>query len=205
MSRNDDEVTASNLSARCKLGSTVSLEHVYLHQRTAVECYSAEQKVNALGLERKEQMSQQEELSRQDLTALSFGKDIASETVAKAKGRGRVFVRPALSACGQCRRRKTRCSAQRPICSSCIARGLNCSWDVVDGLTRYEDLTLKVQEAEMRLNHLCVLVGALRTGSNQTSTMLLAKLRLGVSIEELVRSLPPALAGSAGLESYRKQ
>lgn len=202
MSRNDDEVTISNAPARCSLGSTVALEHVYLHERTAVECCSAEQKVDALGLGRKEQMTQQEELSRQDLTILSFGKHCASETVAKAEGRGRGFVRPALSACGQCRRRKTKCSAQRPICSSCKARGLICSWDVADGLTRYEDLRLKVQEAEMRLNHLCILVGALRTGSNQTSTMLLAKLRLGVPIEELVRSLPPALAGSAGLESY---
>lgn len=90
--------------------------------------------------------------------------------------------KPAASACWQCRKRKTKCSAQRPVCSFCNARGLECSWDVLDGLTSYEDLQRKVQEAETSLGNLCAFVEALKTADNQTPTMLLAKLRLGDSI-----------------------
>lgn len=133
------------------------------------------------------------------------GEDCTLKATNKKKGAGRGNVKFAISACSQCRRRKTRCSAQRPICSSCQARGLECSWDVPEGLTRHEDLRRKVREAELHLHHLCVFVGALKIGDIYTSTMLLTKLRLGVPIEELVQSLPLALFSSAAIELCYKQ
>ena len=102
-------------------------------------------------------------------------------------------AQPVASACGQCQKRKTKCSAQRPVCSYCDKRGLSCSWDVSDGLTRYEDLRQKVRAAELRLNHLCILIEAMRTVDDDTSTMLLARLRLGESVNELVRLISPTL------------
>lgn len=120
----------------------------------------------------------------------------------KPETQRRMRTEVVISACSQCRKRKTKCSAERPVCSYCDRRGLDCSWDVLDGLTRLKDLKRKVQEAEMRLHQLRILVEAMRTGSDQVSTTLLARLRLGASVDELVQSLPSIFEGSISYELH---
>lgn len=93
------------------------------------------------------------------------------------------------TACSQCRRRKTKCSAQRPVRSYCARRGLHCSWDVLEGFSKTDDLKAKVQQAEMHLHRLFTLVDALRSASDELSLLHLAKLRLGVPVEEIVLSI----------------
>lgn len=93
------------------------------------------------------------------------------------------------SACVECRKRKTRCSGQRPTCRFCSDRNFVCSWDISDGMTRTADLNQKLQEATRKHEDLNTLVDALRSGTDTESTMLLARLRLGTSVEDLVKSL----------------
>lgn len=93
------------------------------------------------------------------------------------------------SACLQCRKRKTRCSGQRPRCRSCSNRELVCSWDISEGMSRMADLKQKLQKTTEEYNDLNILVDALRSGTDMDSTMLLARLRLGTSVEDLVKPL----------------
>jgi hypothetical protein len=66
---------------------------------------------------------------------------------------------------------------------------LVCEWDIPGGLTRNEDLRRKLEEAEKFCEEAQVLIRALRSESIETSTMLLAKLRLGVSLSDLAESV----------------
>jgi hypothetical protein len=70
---------------------------------------------------------------------------------------------PVKSACVQCRKRKTKCSGHRPSCRSCSDRDIGCSWNIEEGLTR-----------------------TMRRGTDQVSSMLLAKLRIGMALDDLL-------------------
>lgn len=63
------------------------------------------------------------------------------------------------------------------------------SWDIGDGLTRTADLKRKLQAANGKSEDLDTLVEAMRRGSDEVSTMLLAKLRLGDSVENLATGI----------------
>jgi len=114
-----------------------------------------------------------------------------SDASSDQTGRTRKKAEPVKSACVQCQKRKTKCSGQRPICRFCSDRNLECSWDIGDGLTRTADLKRKLQEATGRFEDLDTLVDAMRFGTDDVSTMLLARLRLGEPIEDLVAALRP--------------
>jgi hypothetical protein len=90
------------------------------------------------------------------------------------------------SACSECRRRKQRCSGERPACQFCNHRELICSYEVADGLTRGEDLKRRLREAICRADNLEKILKAMQCGTSEDSTMLLAKMRLGAPIEELL-------------------
>lgn len=107
----------------------------------------------------------------------------------------RVYKRetPVKSACTQCRRRKTRCSGQRPACQGCLSRGTQCLWNVCDGLSTISEFKHKLQEVESHLDTLKILIESLRLGTDHTATLLLAKLRLGIAAEDLVRPVRPEL------------
>lgn len=112
---------------------------------------------------------------------------------------------PVKSACIQCQKRKTKCSGTRPVCLFCRDRDLVCSWDISDGMTRTADLKQKLLEATSRSEELDVLIETMRCGSDEFSTMLLAKLRLGASVEDLVKNIrqEPALTDDTGTPSER--
>lgn len=93
------------------------------------------------------------------------------------------------SACAQCQRRKTKCSGRRPVCQSYNDRALECFWDVDDGLTRTADLKDKLRKATQSYQDLGTLLDTLRHSTDQTSCMLLAKLRLGVSLKDLIAEI----------------
>jgi hypothetical protein len=121
-----------------------------------------------------------------------------SDASADQAGRTRKKAEPVKSACVQCQKRKTKCSGQRPVCRFCSDRNLECSWDIGDGLTRTADLKRKLQEANGRSDDLGALVDAMRSGTDQTSSMLLARLRIGDSLSELLSNIH--IDGSSGEE-----
>ena len=92
---------------------------------------------------------------------------------------------PVKSACGQCQKRKTKCSGQRPVCEFCRDRGLEGSWEIGDGLTRNADLRQRLAEANDHAIDINMLVHDMRTNTDAVATTLLAKLRLGDSIHDL--------------------
>jgi hypothetical protein len=96
---------------------------------------------------------------------------------------------PVKSACMQCQKRKTKCSGHRPSCRSCSDRGIGCSWDIDDGLTRTAGLKKQLREAVGRSEDLCALVDAMRRGTDEVSSMLLAKLRIGTSLDHLLAGI----------------
>jgi hypothetical protein len=96
---------------------------------------------------------------------------------------------PVKSACVQCQKRKTKCSGYRPSCRSCSVRGIECSYDIDDGLTRTAGLKKQLHEAIGRSEELCALVEAMRGGTDETSSMLLAKLRIGMSLDDLLTGI----------------
>jgi hypothetical protein len=63
---------------------------------------------------------------------------------------------------------------------------MKCSYEVADGMTRSEDLKLKVREATERGDRLDQLVGAMRHGTDQQSSELLARLRVGATVDDLL-------------------
>jgi hypothetical protein len=133
-----------------------------------------------------------------------------SDASSDQTSRTRKKAEPVKSACVQCQKRKTKCSGQRPVCRFCSDRNLECSWDIGDGLTRTADLKRKLQEATGRSEDLDTLVDAMRYGTDEVSTMLLARLRLGEPIEDLVTALrtelyPPAEHESLSMQSASAQ
>jgi hypothetical protein len=65
-------------------------------------------------------------------------------------------------------------------------------------LTWTADLKARVEEAEVRVNDLRVLVEAMRFGTDESSTMLLAQLRIGVDVGELAQSIRSGSSVAAG-------
>lgn len=114
------------------------------------------------------------------------------------------------AACSECRRRKIKCSGKRPVCASCSRRDLTCLWDVSEGLTRHADLKKRMEtftqrqiELHDRLAHqdeqlslFTQSVDVLRTGSDQQATLCLARLRLGLAIEDIVLGLEAIQEGN---------
>lgn len=111
-----------------------------------------------------------------------------SEAYVAQAGRTRKKAKIVGSACTQCQKRKTKCSGHRPVCMSCNEHSLECIWDVTDSATRTADRKRKLVETKAKNEALDQLVEKLRSGTDEQSTMLLAKLRLGSSIDDLLQS-----------------
>ena len=112
-----------------------------------------------------------------------------AETETLEAARARRKPEPVKSACTECRRKKIKCSGQRPVCQSCSTRTIECSWDTTDGSTKTQDLKADLADVTRRMSNFEILINAMRWGSDQSATMLLAQLRLGDDIEALAWSI----------------
>lgn len=80
------------------------------------------------------------------------------------------------------------------------ARNFRKTGDVA-GNTPVKDLTRRLEEADMRAEDVHLVVETLRSGSDQTSIMLLARLRMGLSVGDLAQSIRAEAAASIGTHS----
>jgi hypothetical protein len=94
---------------------------------------------------------------------------------------------PVKSACFQCRKRKIKCTGQRPACRYCKDCKFDCIWETSEGLTRTEELRQQLRSVMANLDNLKAIVGKMRNGTDEEATMVLTRLRLGASIEEVVQ------------------
>ncbi|KAG9527445.1 hypothetical protein KCU93_g5092, partial [Aureobasidium melanogenum] len=89
-------------------------------------------------------------------------------------------------ACIDCRKRKRKCNGERPSCSACQTRGLSCTYDVVEGATRTEDLKQKVSSLSLRVRNLELFANKLRYSTDNEASAILAQLRLGDTIDVIL-------------------
>ncbi|TLD05651.1 hypothetical protein E2P81_ATG10618 [Venturia nashicola] len=92
------------------------------------------------------------------------------------------------SACGQCRRRKVKCSGDRPACVKCLSKQESCEYDIEEGSTRLHDLRARLSYACEELALLKYFVDSLKFSSDADAALLLARLRLGDSIVQVESS-----------------
>lgn len=88
------------------------------------------------------------------------------------------------------------------MCRFCHERGLTCEWDILAGVTTNEDLRHKVRETTRQLDDMQVLFNAMQLGSDQVSSLLLAKLRIGVPVFDLAQSVRTGTADQYGSSRY---
>jgi hypothetical protein len=146
----------------------------------------------------------------------SGGSEATSEPTTKVRKR----AIPVKSACLSCQKRKTKCSGERPICRFCSTRGHTCKYDVTDGLTRTAQLKQELEQASNDRDRLTQelrdqkevidqmqlqietsnkhgrwegFVDSMRSGTDKHSTMLLARLRTGASVQDLTGAFPSVI------------
>jgi len=78
------------------------------------------------------------------------------------------------------------CNGERPSCSACQTRGLSCTYDVVEGATRTEDLKQKVSSLSVRVRNLELFVNKLRYSTDNEASAILAQLRLGDTVDGIL-------------------
>ncbi|KAF2165368.1 hypothetical protein M409DRAFT_24218 [Zasmidium cellare ATCC 36951] len=92
-------------------------------------------------------------------------------------------------ACWPCRRRKAKCSGERPACAACVRRDVDCSYEHEEGMTRQGSLKLKLDTVTSRAENLEYLFEQLRSRSDNEAALLLAVIRLGADVDQLVERL----------------
>ncbi|CAK1365274.1 unnamed protein product [Cercospora beticola] len=112
-------------------------------------------------------------------------------TSSPSSERGRI-KRAVEVACWPCRKRKAKCSGERPSCGPCTQRGVDCSYEYEEGLTKLGWLKMKLDEATAKSDNLEFLFDQLRTRSDEESSMILAIIRLGADLEKVVSQLKEA-------------
>jgi hypothetical protein len=122
------------------------------------------------------------------------GTDTASRRLTKRKD-ATVQVR---SACTRCQHRKAKCSGTRPACTYCSERSLDCTYSVAEGATRTNDLKRRLRETSNKAHAFGLLLEVMRQGTDEEATKVLARLRIGESLQGILCSLPVSASSPNG-------
>ncbi|KAH7109611.1 putative C6 transcription factor [Dendryphion nanum] len=98
--------------------------------------------------------------------------------------RGRISV-----ACEACRQKKLRCSGDRPKCSFCIRRELECRYEAITEETRLQALKRKYDDLASRRSPYEELFGLMKSLSERDAQDILRRLRSGTDVETLVNHI----------------
>jgi hypothetical protein len=84
------------------------------------------------------------------------------------------------------------CDGVRPRCTRCHELDLPCHFDVAEGVSRAERMKLLKRESMSgRAEEMGRVIKALRTGSDDQATAVLARLRIGDRLDDIIKALPP--------------
>ncbi|WDK20461.1 C6 transcription factor [Colletotrichum graminicola] len=97
--------------------------------------------------------------------------------------------RNATAACESCRKRKTRCSAERPRCTVCVAKGFECNYNAQPSESRISALKRTHAEMEYRSGCLESIVSALRSLPETKAHDILKSIRSGAPIQDILHQL----------------
>jgi hypothetical protein len=78
------------------------------------------------------------------------------------------------------------CDGERPECSACRIRACSCIYGVVEGATRTADLKQKVCSLSSRVQKLELLIDTMTHGTDDEASTILAQLRLGDTVDEIL-------------------
>ncbi|OHE98588.1 hypothetical protein CORC01_06039 [Colletotrichum orchidophilum] len=81
------------------------------------------------------------------------------------------------AACLECRRRKVKCSATRPICSRCSIQNVECEWDTEPETTRRRAIVNRLEELEKENNDLHELIRDLSSRPEAEANEIFNRLR----------------------------
>ncbi|OLN83101.1 Nitrogen assimilation transcription factor nit-4-like protein 11, partial [Colletotrichum chlorophyti] len=110
-------------------------------------------------------------------------------------------------ACEGCRKRKTKCSSERPRCSNCASKGLYCRFDADPSETWMASLRRKYEEATRQNNSFRDFFEAFLSVPEAESHELLRKIRTNMSVEDVLRQMEQGglllqLSSMRGRERY---
>jgi hypothetical protein len=111
----------------------------------------------------------------------------------------RGYVRTAFWECPCLATKLCQCDGTRPQCTRCSRLNLQCHYDVAEGVTRSDRMKyLRRENMAGRVDDMERVIQALRTGSDHEASTILARLRLGDSVDDMAKYLPASVSSSGG-------
>ncbi|KAI1393371.1 uncharacterized protein F4822DRAFT_9754 [Hypoxylon trugodes] len=98
--------------------------------------------------------------------------------------RGRRQVK---AACEACRKRKSKCNAERPRCTLCVRHGTDCRYATDPAETHSQALKRKYSEAQNQITPYEELFDLLKTKSETESLEILRRIRTGNNVDSIIR------------------
>ncbi|KAF0320954.1 C6 transcription factor [Colletotrichum asianum] len=92
-------------------------------------------------------------------------------------------------ACESCKKRKTKCSADRPKCSQCTSRGFDCRYTADPSESRSASMKRKFTELERQNDCLNGFFRAIRSMPEFQAHEVLRRIRSGASAEDVLREV----------------
>ncbi|KAI0127424.1 hypothetical protein BJ170DRAFT_694222 [Xylariales sp. AK1849] len=89
-------------------------------------------------------------------------------------------------ACQRCRSRKVKCDAERPTCSGCHSKGLECQYDDDPETTPHANLKREYRRMEQQQQDLLELFKMLKDRPESDANVILERLRSGTEIHSLI-------------------
>lgn len=96
-------------------------------------------------------------------------------------------------ACLQCRSGKVKCDGARPSCARCSELGEQCQFDVPEGVSRAGRMKLLKKESLSTAEEMERIIHALRTTPDDQATALLAQLRMGTRLDQILKDVSPSV------------
>ena len=91
------------------------------------------------------------------------------------------------------------CDGKRPICGRCEKHGAECQYDVAqEGVTRMQNLQQQLESKSGEHSKLMNLFNAFQHGSDYEATTLLARLRLGANVDDLLSLVGSTQSSASG-------
>ncbi|KAI1213704.1 uncharacterized protein F4807DRAFT_449741 [Annulohypoxylon truncatum] len=113
--------------------------------------------------------------------------ETSSSSSSSSQHRTKRVATPA--ACEACRRRKSKCSAERPRCSVCVERQTPCEYTTLPTETHLRAQRRKLSNLEIRCQAYEDLFGILRSRSEEEIAQILQRLRTGEDAQTIVKTV----------------
>ncbi|KAI1417867.1 hypothetical protein F5Y13DRAFT_32660 [Hypoxylon sp. FL1857] len=109
------------------------------------------------------------------------------ETLSQAQHRAKRVATPA--ACEACRKRKSKCTAERPRCSVCVERQTTCEYTTLPAETHLRAQKRKLTDLEIKCQAYEDLVGILRSRPDEETSQVLQRVRTGEDVQTIVKAV----------------